>query len=170
MSMLRELARYNRWANTRLFARCLEADAAEHVVGRAGGTIGTIEETLKHVSVVEHAYLSFMLGRDPLRGHPDMAAFMAEYLGHDLQWFADQVADLDREYERVAGEADDSFLAGRLDIPWFDFPLTREQGLLQVFSHSTTHRVQAFSALGDRGLSVPDVDYVQMLQEERGSA
>jgi uncharacterized damage-inducible protein DinB len=169
MQTLRELTRYNRWANARLLARCREADAAEHVFGAAGGTIGTIEETLKHVALVEESYLTFMSGRDPLEGHPDRESFLAEYLGHDFEWFADRVADLDRQYEQMAGQADEAFLAGQFRLPWFDFPLTREQGLLQVFSHSTTHRVQVFSTLGERGLAVPDVDYVQMLQEERRS-
>ncbi len=41
--------------------------------------------------------------------------------------------------------------------------------MLQVFSHSHTHRAQVMSTLGDRGLAVPDMDYVQMLQEERGA-
>src|SRR5437899_11990876 len=142
MQTLRELARYNRWANARLLARCREADAAEHVVGAAGGTIGTIEETLKHVALVEESYLAFMSGRCPLGGHSDREAFLVEYLGHDFEWFADRIADLDRQYEQMAGQADEAFLAGQFRLPWFDLPLMREQGLLQVFSHSTTHRVQ----------------------------
>ncbi len=165
MQTLRELARYNRWANARLLARCREDDATEHVFEAAGGTFGTIEETLKHVTLVEENYLNVMSGRDTLQGHSDPDSFVAAYLGHDLEWFVDRLADLDRQYEQIAGQADQAFLSGQFQLPWFDFPLTREQGLLQVFSHSTTHRVQVFSTLGERGLAVPDVDYVQMLQE-----
>src|SRR5438067_10027639 len=126
MPTLHELARYNRWANARLLARCREDDAAEHVFAAAGGTLGTIEETLKHVALVEESYLAFMSGHDPLQGR-DRESVVAEYLGHDLEWFADRVADLDRRYEQMAAQADQAFLAGQFRLPWFDFPLTREQ-------------------------------------------
>lgn len=166
MQTLAELARYNRWANAQLIARCRQADAAEHVGGAAGGTIGSIEETLKHLTLVEESYAAFMSGRDPLQGRPDRDTFRAEYLGHDVGWFAGRLAELDREYEQLAARADAVFLAGQFQLPWLEFPLTREQGLLQVFSHSTTHRVQVFSTLGERGLTVPDVDYVNLLRED----
>ena len=166
MPTLHELARYNRWANARLLARCREDDAAEHVFAAAGGTLGTIEETLKHVALVEESYLAFMSGHDPLQGR-DRESVVAEYLGHDLEWFADHVGEIDRDFERYVAEADEAALAGPLRIPWFDFPVTRAEGVLQVLTHSHTHRSQVLSTLGDRGVAVPDMDFIHLLQEER---
>ena len=167
MGALGELARYNRWANVKLFAICrgVETDA---LGAAAAGTIGSIEETLKHLALVEDTYLNLIRGRDALQGYGDREAFMTGYLGHDVEWFADRVAEVDAGYEQLMAEADEAFLDGELRIPWFDFPLSRAQGALQAFSHSHTHRAQILSTLGDRGVAVPDVDYVQLLQEERG--
>ncbi len=165
---LNELARYNRWANAKVFAICRGVD--EFALGAAApGTISSVEETLKHLALVEDGYASMILGCDPSQGHASRESFLTSYLGHDLEGFADRVADVDREYERLTAEADPAFLDGELSIPWFAFPVTRGQGMLQVFSHSHTHRAQVMSTLGDRGLAVPDMDYVQMLQEERGA-
>ena len=60
-------------------------------------------------------------------------------------------------------------VAHLLRVPWFDFPVTGEEGLCQVLTHSCEHRAQVLSVLGARGLDVPGLDYVVMLAEARGS-
>ncbi len=64
--------------------------------------------------------------------------------------------------------AAESFYDEPLHVPWFDFPLTRHDGFLQVVSHSAQHRAQVFSVLGERRQQVPDLDYVLFVQSQRG--
>jgi hypothetical protein len=45
--------------------------------------------------------------------------------------------------------------------------LTKHDGLLQVLSHSAQHRAQVFSVLGQRGIDVPDLDYVLFVKSTR---
>jgi uncharacterized damage-inducible protein DinB len=167
MTPLSELARYNRWANAQVFAICRDVDPTA-LGAAAAGTIGTIGETLKHLAGVEDAYLAMLQGRDMFEGQ-ERKAFWAAYEAHDLAWFADRVAEVDRGYEELLASSDDAFLGGELRIPWFDVPLTRAQGVLQALTHSHTHRAQVLSTLGDRGVKVPEMDYVLMLQGERRS-
>jgi hypothetical protein len=63
--------------------------------------------------------------------------------------------------------ADEAFYADALHVPWFDFVLTKRDGLLQVLSHSAQHRAQVFSALGERGVDVPGLDYVEYIEKGR---
>ena len=165
MTPLAELARYNRWANAQVFAVCRAVDP-DALGAAAAGTIGTLEETLKHLAGVEDVYLAMLQGRDLFAGQTDRKGFWLAYEAHDLEWFADRVAELDRGFEELLASADDALLAGELRIPWFDFPMTRAQGVLQALTHSHTHRAQVLSTLGDRGVKVPEMDYVQMLQQE----
>ncbi|MGH2457769.1 MAG: DinB family protein [Chloroflexota bacterium] len=56
-----------------------------------------------------------------------------------------------------------------LSVPWIKAPLTARDGLLQVLTHSGQHRAQVFSVLGARGIDVPGLDYVMMLEETKGA-
>ena len=168
METLRAVAAYNRWANARVFARCLEVEP-EGLGADARGTIGSVERTLKHLVMVEDVYLQFMTGGDPLHGQPDPQAARAWYEGHDLAWFAGNAEEVADGFERMLAGADEAYAAGEFQLPWFQIPLTRRQGLIQVFFHSAHHRTQVFSTLGDRGLEVPDLDYPDMLQEGRAT-
>lgn len=164
MQTLRALITYNRWANARVFERCRGLDATA-LAEDAGGTLGSLERTLKHLVTAEDGYLRFITGADPLLGHPSIPALLAWYDDHDLDWFADRAAGLADEYELVLDRADADFLAGELRLPWCAVPLTRAEGIVQVVLHSTQHRAQVFSTLGDRGVAVPALDYPEMLQE-----
>jgi uncharacterized damage-inducible protein DinB len=161
---LRAMAAYNRWANRRVFARCGEVED-ELLGAEAKGTRGTIEGTLKHAVMVEDGYLHFVRGTDALHGHADVPSFIAWYEAHDLAWFAERADQLADEYERMLAEVDEAFLAVQFRVPWFKAPMTRREGIMQAFLHSTQHRAQVMSTLGERGLDVPNLDYPLMLDE-----
>lgn len=154
MRTLADLYVYNAWANAQVFDICRGLDQAR-LDEQAPGTYGTLTETLKHMAQVEIVYAQ-MLQDKPL---PTGEA-RDEFLAHDLAWFAEITARFGQQYTALVANADDAFYDEPLHVPWFDFALTKHDGLLQVLSHSAQHRAQIFSVLGQRGIEVPDLDYV----------
>jgi uncharacterized damage-inducible protein DinB len=161
MQTLDMLFRYNAWANNRVFEVVSQLDAA--TLGQdAQGTVGSIGETLKHMVGVEEVYLAMLRG-----SRPDSAGSREAYFAHDLSWFAQRSAELGGRYVELVREMDEVAARRPLSVPWLDVPLTAQDGLVQVLTHSAHHRAQVFSTLGERGQRVPDLDYVLMLQEAK---
>ena len=161
MRTLVKLARYTDWANQVVFGACEQA-LPQVLQETAPGTVGSIDDTLKHLVSVENAYLAMLQGRDP----GEALGPRNEYFAHDLAWFADHSRQLDAAYLALLDGKDESWLEGPLRVPWFDHPMTRRDGLLQVFTHSAQHRAQVLSELGAHGVKVPDVDYMLLLEVE----
>ena len=164
MRTLQALYAYNAWANARVFAVCRELDR-DQLEARAPGTVGTLEATLKHTVSVEDAYAHMLQNRTPIAGGEREA-----YFAHDIPWFAKRAEGLGRTYQDILARAEASYFDAPLAVPWFDFALTKHDGLLQVLSHSAQHRAQVFSVLGERGLEVPDLDYVLYVESQQGQA
>lgn len=160
MRTLADLYAYNAWANAQVFAICRDIDQVR-LDEDAPGTYGTLAETLKHLVQVEVAY-AYMLQEKPL---PTGEA-RDEFLAHDLAWFTELMARVGREYADLVANASDAFYDEPLHVPWFDFALTKHDGLLQVLSHSAQHRAQVFSVLGQHGIEVPDLDYVLFVESK----
>jgi uncharacterized damage-inducible protein DinB len=108
---------------------------------------------------VEHAYLAMVRQQPP----EDREQFQT----HETAWLAEHVQDLARGFQDVLTSASAEALQRDLRIPWFDFPVTVRDGLLQVLTHSAQHRSQVLSALSTQGVETPDLDYVLMLREAR---
>ena len=155
---LLDLYAYNAWGNAQVFGVCRGLDRSQ-LERDAPGTVGTIEDTLKHMVGVEDAYLQMLRG-DPLWG----GGQREEYARHDLAWFEERTERLGEEYQALLAGAGEAFYGDELKVPWFDFRLTKHDGLLQVLNHSAQHRAQIFSVLGQRGLEVPSLDYVRFVQ------
>lgn len=158
MNTLQDLFAYNSWANAQVFSVCRGVDRAR-LEAQETGTFGTIEGTLAHLVGVEDVYLRALRDESLAAGESREA-----YFAHDLTWFADRSAQVGAEYQELLKNANDDFLAAPLRIPWLDFALTKHDGLLQVLSHSAQHRAQVFSTLGERGIKVPDLDYVVFIR------
>ncbi len=157
MQTLRGLARYNDWANQRVFDTCTAIDQGQ-LSDEARGTYGSVADTLAHLVEVEDIYLLMLQDRDPSELTQDET-----YLTHDTAWFAKRSQQLGQNYRTLLQAHDDAWLDGQFVVPWFGFPLSRRDGLLQVWTHSAQHRAQVLSALGAHGIDVPDVDYIFML-------
>ena len=164
MDSLQALYAYNAWANARVFAVCGGLDQA-HLEERAPGTFGSIEDTLKHLVSTEEVYAA-MLRDETLAQGEQREAQREAYFAHDVTWFAERAAQLGRAYQDLLAQAGATFYDEPLLVPWFDFRLTKHDGLLQVLSHSAQHRAQVFSVLGERGLEVPNLDYVLFVQSK----
>ncbi|HEX6798333.1 MAG TPA: DinB family protein [Ktedonobacterales bacterium] len=161
MRTLSDLYAYNAWANEKVFAVCRDVDQAR-LDENAPGTFGSITETLKHMAQVEMVYF-LMLRDQPL---PASQEARDEFFAHDLTWFAETLAHVGQGYIALLANADDAYYGQPLHVPWFDFALTKHDGLLQVLSHSAQHRAQVFSVLGQRGVEVPDLDYVLFVESK----
>jgi uncharacterized damage-inducible protein DinB len=160
MRTVEDLYAYNTWANAQVFAICREVEQAR-LDEQAPGTYGTLTETLKHLVGVEVVYRQ-MLRDEAL----DDGGARDEFFAHDLAWFAERAAQAGREYTALLANVNAAFYDEPLHVPWFDFALTKHDGLLQVLSHSAQHRAQVFSVLGVHGVAVPDLDYVLFVQSK----
>lgn len=164
MQTLRQLARYNAWANQRVFDACA-ALTAGRLAEVERGTYGSVGETLAHLVGVEDVYLLMLQGRDLSESVGD-----GSYSAHDTTWFAKRSDDLGAEYQALLAAHDEQWLEERFVVPWFGFALSHRDGLLQVWMHSAQHCAQILSALGAHGIEVPDVDYIFMLSLDQDAA
>ncbi len=158
MQDLVDLYRHNAWANAKVFDVALARDA-QQLEADAAGTRGSVTDTLTHLARVEHAYLAMMEQREPEERE--------RYLAHDLAWFRQHVQDVGAGFLQMLARATSEDLQRDMRIPWFDFPVTVRDGLLQVLTHSAQHRSQVLSWLSSQGVETPDLDYVLMLKEAR---
>jgi uncharacterized damage-inducible protein DinB len=164
MQTLRDLARYNSWANQRVFASATALSGAV-LSAEARGTYGSVKLTLAHLVEVEDIYLLMLQGSDPsaVTGNDN-------YFAHDTVWFAQRSRDLGAVYDALLAAQDEAWLASLFTVPWFGFPMSRRAGLLQTWTHSAQHRSQILSELGSHGIETPDIDYVYMLSLEHEAA
>ncbi len=110
------------------------------------GTVGTVTDTLGHVTRVEGAWPPWQ--RQGM-GREDAAIRVCPGSGSAaLSWTGLRPGS--EAANRASPEAN-------LRVPWFDFPITvREEGLQQAPAHSHQHRGQVLSWLGTRGVEAPD--------------
>lgn len=153
------LFRHNTWANAKVFDLAAQQDP-QTLQATAPGTRDTVTGTLAHLASVEYAYLAMLEQRPPSSREEVM-----RWAAHDLAWFPDQMRQIGSSFVRLLESSTDDSLASPLNIPWFDFALTRRDGLIQVLSHSAQHRSQVLSWLSAQGIQTPDLDYVLMLRE-----
>lgn len=164
MQDLITLFHYNTWANAKVFDLAAQQDP-HMVTSRAPGTRDTVTVTLAHLASVEYAYLG-MLEERPSSSRDEVMRWAA----HDLAWFPGQMRQIGASFVRLLESSTDESLAAPLSVPWFDFALTRREGLIQVLSHSAQHRSQVLSWLSAQGVRTPDLDYVVLMREAREAA
>ncbi|MEA2683335.1 MAG: DinB family [Chloroflexota bacterium] len=177
--MIEELFRHSRWANARVFKVCLAADPALLTAG-AGGTVESIDASLRHLVTVEEGFAAVIAGEGVVpEGSSAEDAFTAlvtptgladGYMKHELSWYAERAGELDSYFLDLVSRVDEEGLARHVQVPWLSFSTTVSDALVQVLVHSGHHRSQVFSALGERGVKVPDLDYVIMLAKERAAS
>ncbi len=164
MQTLLQLARYNAWANERVF-NVRAAASADQLSEDEKGTYGSLAETLAHLVEVEEIYLIMLQDQDVSQVTDDES-----YMEHDTNWFSRRSAELGAAYHSLLEARENDWLDEQFTVPWFGFPISRRDGLIQVWMHSAQHRAQVLSVLGSHGVDVPDVDYIFMLSlEHEGS-
>jgi uncharacterized damage-inducible protein DinB len=157
----RGFARYNQWANRRLYAACASLPEAEYMKPRAS-FFGSLHATLNHILVGDRIWMGRLTGHDPGIASLDQILY-AELAGL-----------------RVAREAEDAqiiaFVDG-LDEPTFNTTLRYKSMsgkpqatpvrwvLAHLFNHQTHHRGQAHALLSQTAVAPPELDLIYYLRE-----
>jgi uncharacterized damage-inducible protein DinB len=157
------LARYNAWANRRLYDACAQLSVADYLAKRPS-FFGSIHATLNHVLVGDRIWLSRFESRSTdiksldeiLYG--DLAALRPARDAEDariLGFFStldDDVLASTLRYRNMAGEPQETPLA------WT---------LAHLFNHQTHHRGQVHGMLSGTPVAPPSLDLIYFLREDR---
>ena len=146
-------ARYNAWANTRLYEACAKLPESEYLKPRAS-FFGSIHATLNHLMVGDRIWL----GR--IEGRPEKLALNQILYGDFTALQVARVAEDDRLVRVVEG-----LDPTRLDQP-LDYLNTRGERfrtplrivLDHLFNHQTHHRGQAHALITAAGEKTDDTD------------
>ncbi len=162
----RRLARYNEWANRRLYAACGALAADDYLAARPS-FFGSLHRTLNHILVGDRVWL----GR--FESQPSGIARLDQLLFED---FAGLRAAREAEDGRIlayAGRPTAGDLAANLvysnmageeretPLPW---------ALAHFFNHQTHHRGQAHGLLSATTVAPPSLDLIYFLSEDMGGA
>jgi uncharacterized damage-inducible protein DinB len=159
---LRRMARYNRWANERLYAACAELPSEEYHRPRQA-FFGSLHGTLTHVLVADRLWLARIAGEPPPNLKlddqpygmlPDLGAARAA----EDQRIIDLLGTTDEEtlpepvrYRTVVRP---EAVATPLHLCW-----------LHLFNHQTHHRGQAHDQLSQTTVPPPSLDLIYYLRE-----
>lgn len=153
-------ARYNAWANTRLYAACGKLPEGEYLKPRAS-FFGSIHATLNHLMVGDRIWL----GR--IEGRPEKLALNQILYGDFTALQVARVAEDDRLIRVVEG-----IDPARLDQP-LDYLNIRGERLRtplrivlgHLFNHQTHHRGQVHGLLSQTPVPPPELDLIQFARE-----
>ena len=164
----RTLARYNRWADARLYAAAGSLSEEEYRADR-GVFFRSVHGTLNHLLVVDRLWLARITGeRDP-----DAPVRLDAILHEERDALAAARAREDERIEAVVDGLDGTRLAAplryRTTLGWeHEQPVA--EVLAHMFNHQTHHRGQAHAGLAGRGREAPPMDLVLYLREAATAA
>ena len=156
-------ARYNAWANARIYAACAGLSHEERIRDRRG-FFRSIQGTLNHV------LLSDLIYRERLEKKPTTFTRLDEILYEDFDPLRDAHAAQDRWYVEFSDALDPAELAGLLSFDtvetgeYFSLPLGR--CLTNLFQHQIHHRGQTHHMLSHAGIDPPPLDFIKFSSGE----
>ena len=153
-------ARYNAWANARLYGACAKLSEADYLKPRAS-FFGSIHATLNHLMVADRIWL----GR--IESRSEKLALNQILYGDFTALHVARVAEDDRLIRVV-----DNIDPARLDQP-LDYLNTRGERfrtplrivLGHLFNHQTHHRGQAHGLLSQTPVPPPELDLIFFVRE-----
>ena len=153
-------ARYNAWANRRLYAACEKLSTAEYLRGRPSAW-GSIHGTLNHVLVSDRIWLARIEGRPVAGLRPDQILY-ADLIGLKIA----RIAEDDRLRNLV-----DGLVEAKLDdvLEYSDSEGRRRETPLrivlgQLFNDHTHHRAQAHALLFQTAVAPPALGFDDFLR------
>ena len=159
---LRRMARYNRWANERLYAVCGELPTGEYHRPRRA-FFGSIHGTLSHLLVGDRLWLARIAGEAP----PDLKLDDRPYGTLD-DLGAARVAQDQRIVELVDATGEEA-LPDLVRYCTVVRPEAVETPLhlcwLHMFNHQTHHRGQVHDQLSQTTVPPPPLDLIYYLRE-----
>jgi uncharacterized damage-inducible protein DinB len=164
----RTLARYNRWANARLYAAAGSLSEEEYRADR-GVFFRSVHGTLNHLLVVDRLWLARITGER----NPDAPVRLDAILHEERDALAAARAREDERIEAVVDGLDETRLAAplryRTTLGWeHEQPVA--EVLAHMFNHQTHHRGQAHAVLTGLGREAPPMDLVLYLREAATAA
>ena len=159
-----QLARYNRWANARLYEAAMALDEGTYRRD-VGAFFKSMHGTLNHLLLTDRIWLKRLTGEGE---HPDR---LNAILYADRRALCLARAEEDDRIVRVIDSVDDAALEGPLayaNSSGKRFEQTRRDILMHLFNHQTHHRGQAHTILSIcTGREPPPLDLMGM---QRGIA
>jgi uncharacterized damage-inducible protein DinB len=162
LDYFRTLARYNQWANRRLYAACAGLPEAEYMKPRAA-FFGSLHGTLNHLLVGDRLWM----GR--ITHHESGIKSLDQMLYGDFAGL------------RVAREAEDAQIINAVDamdeptlnttlrykalVDGQTMSMPMRMVLAHLFNHGTHHRGQAHGLLSQTAVAPPPLDLVFFLRE-----
>jgi uncharacterized damage-inducible protein DinB len=162
LDYFRTLARYNQWANRRLYAACAGLPEAEYMKPRAA-FFGSLHGTLNHLLVGDRLWM----GR--ITRHESGIKSLDQMLYGDFAGL------------RVAREAEDAQIINAVDamdeptlnttlrykalVDGQTMSMPMRMVLAHLFNHGTHHRGQAHGLLSQTAVAPPPLDLVFFLRE-----
>jgi uncharacterized damage-inducible protein DinB len=159
----RRFARYNAWANRRLYDACGSLDAADYRAKRPS-FFGSIHATLNHILVGDRIWLARFEGRT----HDikslnqilidDLAGLRSARTAEDLRIlaFTNQLSEASLSaklnYRNMAGE---------------EISLPLVVAIAHFFNHQTHHRGQVHGMLSGTAVAPPPLDLLYFLPEDK---
>ncbi len=162
----RQLARYNTWANERIYAAVAELSDAERKAKRPS-FFGSIHATLNHILVGDRVWLSRLTAKPggPLVSRPaEITALNQELYGNFDELRAARLKE-DARIADVVGRYSDSDLTRKLDyanMAGEERHTPMAQVLAHVFNHQTHHRGQVHGLLSHTHIAPPALDMILM--------
>ncbi len=157
----RRLARYNRWANQRLYAACAQLHEAEYLKARPA-FFKSLHGTLTHILVGDRMWLARFAGKSA----PDYKLndiLYADLIGLKVAREAEDARIL-RYVEGLDAAALGEALAYR-NMAGEEWRQPLDQLLTHFFNHQTHHRGQAHDQLSQTGVAPPELDFIYFMRE-----
>jgi uncharacterized damage-inducible protein DinB len=159
---LRRMARYNAWANGRLYAACGQLSEDEYHRPRPA-FFGSIHGTLNHLLIADRIWLARIEGKPnpKVRLDDQPCANLAELK-------AARAAEDNRMIALVDGYAEDDF---QQEVRYRMITLPDEARTplhlcwLHLFNHQTHHRGQVHDQLTQTAVPPPPLDLIRYLRE-----
>lgn len=159
---VRRMARYNRWANARLYDACAQLTPADYHAARPS-FFGSIHATLNHILVGDSIWFGRFTGNVPAHLtklnmilHEDFAGLRAARAAKDeeIVAFADSLD---------AAKLHDTFTYRNMRGEQFTDPLFPP--LMHFFNHQTHHRGQVHGLLSHAGVGPPELDLIYFMRQ-----
>lgn len=163
LDQIRNFARYNAWANRRLYQACADLPAEEYHAARPS-FFGSLHATLNHILVGD----SIWWGRFRLTPPAHITA-LNQILHADFSSLHLARQAMDEEIFVFSSKLDDAALAAPLtysNISGKSFTSPLAPLLAHAHNHQTHHRGQAHQMLSMAGIAAPpELDYIFFLRE-----
>ena len=154
-------ARYNRWANERVYASAARLPESDYKADR-GAFFGSLHGTLNHILVADRIWLRRLTGEGDMPGrlnallYDDLAGLAAARMKEDARLGT---------YVSALGEDDFAGTVTFRSTQGVESTQPRGAVLAHVFNHQTHHRGQAHALLTGLGQEGPVLDLMAFLRE-----